>query len=231
MQLFYTSFQQTGNEIIVKNEELITQMKKVLRFQIGAIFFVQNEVDGKTVRHKVILKKITRDLFSGIIKDSEFNSDSSQKTMIIAMPNKRQKVELITQKLTEIWIWNIIFWPSERSIIKVSNKNKMLRLEKIAKEAMEQSWWWKLPKISFEKTIWEIIRNEKIIIFDKKNTKQNDCDINTKKTIGIVGPEGGFTKNDYIVFWDNICIKPLWNTILRTETASIIGAWKLINDF
>jgi 16S rRNA (uracil1498-N3)-methyltransferase len=55
------------------------------------------------------------------------------------MPNKWDKAEIIVQKLTEIGINHIVFWPSERSVIKETNKNKIERLEKISKEALEQS--------------------------------------------------------------------------------------------
>jgi 16S rRNA (uracil1498-N3)-methyltransferase len=56
------------------------------------------------------------------------------------MPNKRDKAEMIVQKLTEIGINFIVFWPSERSVIRDINTSKMERLEKISKEAVEQSW-------------------------------------------------------------------------------------------
>ena len=59
--------------------------------------------------------------------------------MLIAMPNKREKSELIVQKLTEIGIQNIYFWPSERSVIRQWNEKKAERLDKISHEALEQS--------------------------------------------------------------------------------------------
>ena len=62
-----------------------------------------------------------------------------KKSMIIAMPNKRDKVELIVQKLTECGLDQIIFWPSERSVLRERNSKKEERLQKIIKEAVEQS--------------------------------------------------------------------------------------------
>ncbi len=60
-------------------------------------------------------------------------------TLFIAMPNKREKAELMVQKLTEIGIKKILFRPAERSVIKSWNDNKYQRLLRIAKEAVEQS--------------------------------------------------------------------------------------------
>jgi RsmE family RNA methyltransferase len=59
--------------------------------------------------------------------------------MIIAMPNKWEKAELIVQKLTEIGVENIYFWVAEHSIIRQRNNKKTERLNKISQEAVEQS--------------------------------------------------------------------------------------------
>ena len=77
--------------------------------------------------------------------------------MIIAMPNKREKAELIVQKLTEIGVSDIIFRPSERSIIRAWNEKKAIRLGKIMKEALEQSRGRHMPNISFVKDIEKIL--------------------------------------------------------------------------
>lgn len=83
--------------------------------------------------------------------------EEKQITMIVAMPNKREKAELIVQKLTEIGVSDIIFRPSERSVIKQWNENKTTRLNKITKEALEQSRGRHVPKISFTEHIEKIL--------------------------------------------------------------------------
>lgn len=64
------------------------------------------------------------------------------------MTNKREKLELICQKLTEIGIQNIIIFPSKRSVIKQPNNNKITRINKIIKESVEQSYGVVLPTLS-----------------------------------------------------------------------------------
>jgi 16S rRNA U1498 N3-methylase RsmE len=44
--------------------------------------------------------------------------------------------------------------------------------------------------------------------------------------IGVVGPEGGLTESDYAHFPHHV-VSRLWNTILRMETAAIVGAYEL----
>ncbi len=222
MQLFITEFTQDWNQITLDNKEILHQTRKVLRMKIWDKFFIQQ----KNTRHEIEILNREKNTIKGKIINTENNSwdEKSKSWILIAIPNKWSKLELIVQKLSEIWIKNIYLWPSERSIIKEANEKKIDRLNKIAKEAVEQSRWRELPKIEFIKDISKIISDKKIIIFDKQEKKsplirgiKGD-----KKIIWIIGPEGWLTKNDYQKFWDNYEIKSLWDTILRTETASII---------
>jgi 16S rRNA (uracil1498-N3)-methyltransferase len=61
------------------------------------------------------------------------------KHLVIAMANKRDKMELIVQKATECGISQITIVPMQRSVITSSNANKWKRLELIMLEAVEQS--------------------------------------------------------------------------------------------
>lgn len=245
MQLFITDFKENWENIIIENAEILEQTRKVLRMKIWDKFFVQRENkrieieivdrDKKTIKWKTLN-----------IKQEQSNTKKQQNSIAIAMPNKRAKAELIVQKLSEIWINNIYFRPSERSILKERNNKKFERLEKISKEAVEQSRWRELPKIEFTKDISKIIQNKKVLIFDKTSAVSSlseTKDINfmpfktnnqpplskeikdDKNTLWIIGPEWWLTKNDYQKFWDNYKTISLWDNILRMETASIIWAW------
>ena len=88
-------------------------------------------------------------------------------TMFIAMPNKREKAELITQKLTEIGVDEIIFRPAERSVIKQRNEKKAERLRKIAQEATEQSRGIRIPKITRCEKVKEAYEGKEVIVFDR----------------------------------------------------------------
>ncbi len=126
-----------GNEVIIDDPELRNQAKKVLRLQTGDNIFIQE----KNIRYEIELTGLHDLKIFWKVKNT-LNTPSSDKpitTMLIAMPNKREKVELIVQKLCEIGIDTIIFRPAERSIIKTWNVKKEERLMKIAKEALEQS--------------------------------------------------------------------------------------------
>lgn len=235
MQLFITDFEKKWSDIKINNKEIINQVKNVLRMRTWETFFIQKE----NIRYEIILSdRDDKYIYGKVIKDISFNWKKNDKWIAISMSNKREKIELITQKLSEIWIKKIYFRPSERSIIRERNEKKIERINKIAKEAVEQSRWRFLPEIKFEKDISKAIKWKNLIIFDKKESiseNWNNFFINKKEnkisaeTIWIIWPEWWLTENDYKNFWTNYKIISLWETVLRTETASIIAA-RIINS-
>lgn len=156
----------------------------------------------------------------------------SKTWMFVAMPNKRDKIELIVQKLTEIWLDEIIFWPSERSIIKQWNPKKEQRLIKIVREAVEQSRGRTLPKVRFTTNLKEELENCELIVFDKKASGHKPhASSNLTSKFWLVGPEGGLTERDYEKLEGiEYEIRELGETILRTETAAIVWGRLIKND-
>ena len=150
MQLFITDFEKKWEEIKITNQEILSQIRKVLRMKIWDTFFVQNW----NIRYELQISDWDdENIFWNISNSLKHKEKIDESWIAIAMPNKRDKIELIVQKLSEIWIKYIYFRPSERSIIRERNDKKLERLNKIAKEAIEQSRWWFLPTITFEKDI------------------------------------------------------------------------------
>ena len=225
MQLFITDFEKKWESIKISDIEILSQIRKVLRMKIWDTFFVQN---GNTRYKLEISDWDDKNIFWKILESIEHPKQIDEIWITIAMSNKRDKMETIVQKLSEIWIKNIFFRPSERSIIRERNEKKLDRLNKIAKEAIEQSRWRQLPKITFEKDISKIIEWKEVIVFDK--SESNFKNIWTiKNALWIIWPEWGLTENDYKKFWEKIKTVSLGDTVLRTETASIIAARYLKN--
>ncbi len=224
MQLFITQFEQKWQIIKISDSEILNQIRKVLRMKIWDTFFVQNG----DIRNQVkINDRDKQNIFWNIIETIQHTPTCDHNWLAIAMPNKRDKIELIVQKLSEIWIKNIYFWPSERSIIRQRNEKKAQRIHKIAKEAIEQSRWRYLPQIVFENDISKILKWKNIVVFDKSDTNlQNEYKFKNvaQPTIWIIWPEWWLTSNDYKNFWDKIKTVSLWDTVLRAETATIIAA-------
>ena len=241
MQLFITEFTKNWKNISLDNKEIIEQMRKVLRLKIWDRFFIQEPNYGinETVsRYEIQLDSRDKNSMTGTIISEEVKQIEESKTsFIVCMPNKWDKAELIAQKLSEIGINNIVFRPSERSIIKQENTNKMWRILKISKEACEQSRRWNMVNISFEKKLDNVLKNGDLEIFDFRDSELDTTENWEQRNIfGLVGPEGWLTNKDYDYLKElakknslNIRLSHLWSGILRTETACIIWAWKLKN--
>lgn len=64
----------------------------------------------------------------------------SKRVLYVALPNKREKAELIVQKAAEIGITELVFRSAQRSLLKELPEKKKERMETIVREATEQSW-------------------------------------------------------------------------------------------
>ncbi len=200
---------------------------------------IQDTNTIEIIRIKVIIDKWDdKHIYTKQLQEEKKSLKNIQNptSMLIAMPNKWQKAELIVQKLSEIGIQNIYFRPSERSVIKTKNTNKRLRLEKIAKEAVEQSRWWMIPNIQFVDQLNIFLKQQQdvnLVLFDldaNQHTPLENTNI-PKKCLGIIWPEGGFSDRDLQLFqhYHKPLSFQLWDTVLRMETASIIASWLLYN--
>jgi len=213
--------------------ELLSQLRKVLRIKKWDKICIQFSDKNWTMRYELSIQDWTdKDLSGEIISSQTFSFPEKNISMLIAMPNKREKAELIVQKLTEIWVENIYFWVSEHSIIRQRNEKKAERLDKISREATEQSRWIQIPEIKFLKSEnelknfvdWKdvIIANMNWLPFwDLSKIESNDL-------CGVIWPEGWFSPKDLKLFdWAKII--DLWENVLRMETASIVLWWLLKN--
>jgi 16S rRNA (uracil1498-N3)-methyltransferase len=154
--------------------DLLAQMRKVLRGKIGDTIFVQSQ-QGDLVRYEIkITHRTDTDLEGEIIHEQPLIVKSPAVGLLVAMPNKREKAELIVQKLSELGVNAIFFRPAERSVIKQRNEKKAERLMKIAKEATEQSWGVQIPTISWCDEMEEVCENKKVVVFDIPRNVENN---------------------------------------------------------
>ena len=237
MQLFHIDSDKVHikwNDIeIFSVPELLSQLRKVLRIKKWDKICTQYSDNNQTTRYELSIQDRTdKDLMGEIVSSQTFSFPEKNISMLIAMPNKREKTELIVQKLTEIWVKNIYFRVSEHSIIRQRNEKKSERLDKISQEAVEQSRWIQIPEIKFlksERELQEFTRWKSIILanmnglpyWDIKKLSNNDL-------CGVVWPEWWFSEKDLKLFHDANIID-LWDNVLRMETASIVLWWILKN--
>lgn len=139
--LFIIEQEPKGNVITLTDLSLLHQITRVLRIRVGDQFRLQKHELSRTIRRKVSLQSMTpKELIVTILQEEVRSRTTDQRVMMIAFPNKHEKLELIVQKLTEIGVTDVVFFPAQRSVLKELSANKQSRVEQIVCEAVEQSW-------------------------------------------------------------------------------------------
>ena len=146
---------------------------------------------------------------------------------------KKNPMDIILQKATELGINKIIPIVSERTEVKELNLD---RAKKIVIEATEQSNQLVPPEIvdviKLKDFLQTFDENSKILFADinsKENLKTEDFQ-NVKSFCILIGPEGDFSAAERELILQNRAVKPftLSKNILRSDTA-VISAISLVN--
>lgn len=166
-----------------------------------------------------------------IIKEMSINNELSTYVTIAQSLVKEQKMDYILQKTTELGVNEIIPYLASRSIVKLekNSSKKIERWQKIVKEAAEQSKRNYIPVVKNGMALSNLVN---LSDYDVKflctvnETSQNikkvlsNLDRNAK-ILFVIGPEGGFTKEEETKLIESGFISlSLGKSVLRTETAS-----------
>ena len=143
-------------------------------------------------------------------------------------PIRKNPLDMMIQKTTELGIQKFIPILSERTMVKEINTE---RLKKIIIEASEQSNRISVPKIEnlqpLKNFLEKFPKNGSLVFCDINCDKNDLKNILTKKNKGpiciLIGPEGDFSEKErqLIIERKEIFSLSLANNILRAETAAI----------
>ena len=225
MQRYFVSFQ--SNDKILIDKDDIFHIKNVMRMKVGDRFEINN--DGQ-----ILLAEITNLMntfeFKIIEKRDENHELNGYVRLLYCLP-KGEKTELVIQKAVELGVSEVVLINSTRSIAKITKENKdkkLIRFNKIIKEASEQSKRTKLMKLDEVITFKELNRFvDDVNLIAYENTDFTSKDLNNmlsnlkNKTINvIIGAEGGITKEE-LETAKSLGYKEisLGKRILRSETA------------
>lgn len=225
-----------ANEIIeITDKNDINHLKNAFRIKSGEII---RAVDGEyeyicevlNVEKKIIEVKILEK------NEDRFSSEVYIEAAIGILKN--DKMDLTIQKLTEIGVSKITPLLTKRGVAKITEKKDKWDL--IVKEATKQCQAVKLVEIDEPKKLTELNYEDYELMFvpyeceDKNSLRNilNRVENKPKKVLYIIGPEGGFDKEE-IEFLIEKGVVPvsLGKRILRAETASIIVGGILVNEF
>ena len=213
-----------NNYIIINGEDL--DHLAVLRCNTNEEVFC---FCGDEYEYSCKIQEITKKYAKCLILDKKLCKKNPTKNIVLfqGLP-KLDKLELITQKLTELGINKIVPFESDFTIAK-KNLNKIERLNKISKEACKQCGR-SLPVVVEEpikfNNLKEKLNDFDLVLFANETNRQiTDINFNDKNNIAIiVGSEGGFSNRELEMLTkdEKITQIGLGERILRTETASIV---------
>jgi 16S rRNA (uracil1498-N3)-methyltransferase len=221
---------------VVITEDDAKHIAKVMRMKAGDEIICSDN-SGRSAICEILTLDGSK-VLAQIKKEIEQTSELPVKVTIAQGLPKADKLEWIIQKGTELGADSFFAFSAERSVVKWDEKKagkKKERLEKIAKEAAEQSHRSMIPEILEPGTFRDLLKlaepyKMKIVAYEEeaKKSEKNGfaAALNAVGTgdslLCVIGPEGGLSEKEASVLQEHgfqMC--GLGPRILRTETAPL----------
>ena len=206
-------------------------LKDVMRLKIGDAFSIFNNKG----EWKASIQNYEKQSVKIKILEKLRDKKNENNIWLAFTPIKKNPLNFIIQKGTELGVQKFIPILSERTVVKDINAE---RIKKVIIESAEQSNRISIPEITKLETLKNFISSfpqEGCLVFCDINCDKNNLkNILSKKNLGpiclLIGPEGDFSENERKLIIDLKQSKPisLAKNILRAETAALV-ALTLVN--
>jgi 16S rRNA (uracil1498-N3)-methyltransferase len=218
---FITEIDLDQRNITITDSELVSQWRTVLRLKPGDSLILSDGHGREATATIVDMDK--KEARLEVEEPMTPEREPKKEATLYAALLKRENFELVVQKATEIGIVRIVPLLTERTVKTGFNRE---RLEKIVREASEQSGRTTIPKIAepmaFAEAVTSVYASDSIL-FDLTGTE-----VGTELlfTNAFIGPEGGFSEAEVIFARDSgLTLGLMGNLTMRGETAAIIAAY------
>lgn len=241
MQRFFLSPEFIEDDRVVFPKHITHQLKTVMRLSPGSGQTVI-VLDNTGMEREVVLDGLSDGLYLGRVTAMREGRKPPELKLTLAFSlTKREKVETILQKGTELGVCAFQPFVSSRSLVHKLNGDpkQPMRWERIMREAAEQCERSTLPVLlptsSFEKIIkaeWDAAAR---FLAGEKADPETDLIRGvlgeSNSAVLVVGPEGGFSAAEVeLAREQGWRIVSLGRSILRMETACIAGAAILLHQ-
>lgn len=214
--------------VTIDSADLVHQWASVLRLQAGDFLIV---ADGEGNEADAAIDDISRKSATiTIAAVRTVKGEPKRHVTLYCSLLRRENFEWVVQKATEVGVMTIIPLLSERT---VKTGIKMERLQKIAREAVEQCGRGVVPAIlepiEFDSALEESKDNHNIFFH------LGETDSSWKENLGEscalwIGPEGGWTENEAVLAEEHgHTIASLGSLALRAETAAVVASFDAVN--
>lgn len=235
---FINSNQINGNIISVTDSDLLIHLTKSLRIKPGErlLLFDENKIRYETKVIEVSKEKI--------LAETE-NKYPSQRFLDLNIYSacsilKQDAFFELLDGVTQLGIKGLYpLYTDNCAVSKAQIENKTQKWQKISDEAVKQCERADFMKIYETATLnnFDFSKFDKVIVFseiEKENTLKQILKSDVKKTdkiLVIIGPEGGFSKNEFEFFNKKKFIQvKISNLILKAQTACVAGLADIIYE-
>ncbi len=207
-------------------------IKNVMRIKKNDFLKLFNGKDGEWLAKIVKIEKKVAEVY--LEKKINKQKDSPDLWLLFA-PIKKDRLNILVQKATELGVINFVPIKTERTNI---NKINLKNLKQNAIEAAQQSQRLDIPEVQKEIKIEKIINKwpkDRCILFcDEKSSNifniievLNKIKNDYKKWSVIIGPEGGFSlsERNKLLKLKNLFNVTLGKRILRSDTATVAALY------
>lgn len=238
MHRFFLSPNLIQNEGFVFPTDIAHQISRVLRLHAGKTVLV---LDGLGQEYLVELTRVDSVLVTGkILSTTKAIGEPKTYVRLLVGLTQREKFEWILQKCTEIGVSEYTPLVTSRTLIQKIDEveEKYPRWQKIIREAAEQSHRGIIPVLEPPQSYTELMTSELpksitgLLLWEEetKNDLKSFLQMTTTKRVNlVVGPEGGFTREEVdLARKAGYCSISLGKRILRLETAAILAVGLVI---
>lgn len=230
-----------NNVITISDKENYNHIAKSLRSKIGENILL---IDENQIQYEGQIQDITSNSIEiNVIKSYKSKRNLGFKLYLAQSPLRSDAQSLIVEKATELGVDGIYPIFTDNCALKKSViEQKIPKWQKIMFEASKQCERAKIPTCfelsSMEKLI-EKGNFDRILAFTErsadyklKNYLREHSIVKNEKILIIIGPEGGFSQNEFEFFNKNkIITLSLGDLILRAETAVITALGNILYEY
>lgn len=235
MNRFFLDSHLLSSDRVKFPEDIVHQIIHVLRMRTGEVVEVLDG-QGSIYQVQIEIDLDQKDAFGKILEKMAVTTEPKIRVTLCFGMSSRDKIEWILQKGTEVGVTQFSPFISSRSLVQSTDlrEKRILRWERIIREAAEQSHRGKLPSLlspkDYEDCLEEISAQHdlSLIAWEAAETAQGRLRESIKKFVGsrialFVGPEGGFSDDEIETAIKAGCqVVSLGERILRMETAALV---------
>jgi len=241
MPHFFIKSENVKNDIAIINDaETYKHLVKSRRSKTGENLLL---IDENQIQYETVLKEINSDNLVFKIEKQYKSKRKLEFDLILAQsPLRSDAQSLVIEKATELGVNEVYPVHTDNCAVnKQAIQGKIERWQKIMFEASKQCERADIPTchdVSDLKTVLDL-KVDKILAFCERNTdltlnnylSKNPIQKN-EKVLVIIGPEGGFSKEEFNLFREKqIPMITLGNLILKAETAVTVALGNIIYEF